>query len=168
MNSINGKEIGDGVLPWTRACFVCGQDNPRGLRVKSRVEGGLVVLNYTTRESDLGWRHSAHGGVVMTLLDEAMTWAAMLNARRACVAAEMTVRLKQPVAVGQLLRVEARVTGGRSKLFLTEGHVLDAGNKALATASGKYVPMSAEQFTLCAHDFVTDPGAINPTLLLGE
>ena len=155
-----------GTLPWTRSCFVCGQDNPHGLRLKSRMEDGMVVLDYTTRERDLGWRHSVHGGITMTLLDEVMTWAAILSARRACVAAEVTTRLKRPIDMGVTLRVEGRVTTARPRLHLTEGRVLNPEGTVLATASGKYVPMPAGQYALCEDDFITDPASIAPGRLM--
>jgi uncharacterized protein (TIGR00369 family) len=157
-----------GILPWTRSCFVCGEDNPHGLHLKSRAENGKVVLDYTTRDADLGYRHIVHGGIAMTLLDEVMTWAAILSARRACVAAEFSSRLKKPIEVGQTLRVEAEVTGGRSRLLLTEGRVLDTEGRLLVSASGKYVPMSSEEIELCAADFVASPEAIAPDKLVGR
>jgi len=155
-----------GVLPWTRSCFVCGQDNPRGFQLKSRIENGIVVLDYTTRESDLGYRHIVHGGIAATLIDEVMTWAAILAARRACVAAEMTTRLRHPVVVGQKLRVEGKVTGGKRRLLVTEGVILDDQGRQLVTGTGKYMPMTSEDATLCADDFVTGPGALDIDTLL--
>ncbi|MBM4143053.1 MAG: PaaI family thioesterase [Lentisphaerae bacterium] len=157
-----------GILPWTRACFVCGQDNVRGLRLKSRVQDGVIFLEYTTRPADLGYRHIVHGGISMTLLDEVMTWAAILACRRACVAAEMTARLKQPLVVGQTLRVEGRISGGRARLALTDGEIRDAGGRILVTATGKYVPMSRTDAALSAEDFVAGPGALDPAVLLAS
>jgi uncharacterized protein (TIGR00369 family) len=146
---------------------VCGQDNPRGLRLRSRVEDGRVVLEYTTAETDLGWKQMVHGGLAMTLLDEVMTWAAILAARRACVAAELTVRLRRPIQVGQRLRVEAWTDGGRARLILTEGRIADERGGVLATAAGKYMPMSPDAASLCADDFVCSPDALSLNALLG-
>ena len=155
------------ILPWTRSCFVCGQDNPNGLKLKSRVDGGQVVLDYTPRVTDLGWRHLVHGGIAMTLLDEVMTWAAILAARRACVAAEMTVRLKKPIAVGDPLRIEGWVIAGKTRMLLTEGRILNRQGEELVTASGKYLPMPADQVSLCRDDFVSAPGTLDPRDILG-
>ena len=157
-----------GVLPWTRSCFVCGIDNPSGLHLRSRVESGRVVLDYTTRETDLGYRHIVHGGIGMTLLDEVMTWAAIVSCRRACVAAEMSTRLRKPMVVGQALRVEGWVTAARARLILTEARITDAAGTELMTATGKYMPMPADQAFLCSKDFVPDAGTLDPAMLLGE
>ncbi len=168
-NDMNQNHITDktsGILPWTRSCFVCGQDNPHGLQLKSRVENGQVVLTYTPRERDLGWRRIVHGGISITLLDEVMTWAAILAARRACVAAEVNTRLKEPIRVGQTLRVTGWVTRATSRLILTEGQIQCEQNKILISATGKYVPMPGDQVSLCAEDFVISSDAIHPDNLL--
>ncbi|MEI6149877.1 MAG: PaaI family thioesterase [bacterium] len=160
-------EYTSGTLPWTKSCFVCGEINPHGLRLRSRVEQDRIVTDYTTREEDLGYRHIVHGGISMTLLDEVMTWAAILTLRRASVAAELTVRLKQPVMAGQSIRVEGWIREAKSKLVTVEGQVLDRQRQVLATASGKYVPMPAAGVPLCLKDFVDSPDSIRLPFLEG-
>jgi uncharacterized protein (TIGR00369 family) len=157
-----------GNLPWTRSCFVCGQDNPHGLRLRSRIENGRVILHYTPREADLGYKHIVHGGIAMTLLDEVMTWAAIAASRRVCVAAELSVRLKKPIQVGQSLRVEGWVTRQTSRLILTEGLITDSDGTELLAASGKYMPMPGDQVRLTEKDFVSSPDVIPPGRLVGE
>lgn len=154
--------VGNGWLPWTKSCFVCGEDNPHGLRLRSRVEGDRIVIRYTTREADLGWRHIVHGGLSMTLLDEVMTWAAILSLERACVAAEITVRLRQPIEAGQGIRIEAWTTAVRgTRLATAEGHILDEAGTVLASGTGKYVPMPAGALPMCSQDFVRHPDALH-------
>lgn len=152
----------NGTLPWTKSCFVCGEANRRGLRLKSRIENQKVVLDYTTRQTDLGWRSAVHGGLTMTLLDEVMTWAAMIDAGMACVSAEMTTRMKHPVQVDQKLRVEGRVTANRRKVIMTESRMIGEDDTVLATATGKYMQMPGEQFRICEDDFVFDAAALHP------
>ena len=154
-------------LPWTRSCFVCGEDNPNGLRLRSRLEDGIVAIDYTTREADRGWRHLVHGGIVITLLDEVMTWAAIIEARSACVSAEISTRLRKPVTVGQKLRIEGKTAGGRARLILTEARVLDDSGTVLSTATGKYLPMPAENLALCEKDFVLGGDSIPPSEIFG-
>lgn len=156
-----------GTLPWTRSCFVCGQDNPHGLHLRSRIENGRVLLDYTPREADLGYKHIVHGGIAITLLDEVMTWAAIVAARRVCVAAELTTRLKKPIQVGQPLRVEGWVTRPSSRLILTEGVILGSDGEPVLAAEGKYMPMPADQIELTQKDFVISPDAIQPGEIVG-
>ena len=157
----------DGVLPWTQSCFVCGESNPHGLHARSRVEEGRVLLDYVARESDLGYRHIVHGGIAMTLLDEVMTWAAILGARRVCVAAELTARLKKPIQAGQVLRAEAWVVKSSSRIILTEAVLKGPDGVEFLRASGKYMPMPEDQVHLSAKDFVISPDSLHPDEILG-
>jgi uncharacterized protein (TIGR00369 family) len=154
-----------GLLPWTRSCFVCGQDNPHGLHAKSRLENGRVVLEYTTRDSDLGYQHIVHGGLLMTLADEAMTWAAIAHMRRVCVAAELTVRLRKPVPPGTRLRVEAWCEQVGSRLARTRAIITASEGAEVVSAEGKYMPMPAAEAQLAEKDFVASSEAISPEQL---
>src|SRR5689334_17171332 len=110
----------NGPLPWTKSCLVCGERNVRGCNLKSRLEDGRVIAEYVTKPHDVGYKHLVHGGIIMTLLDELMTWAAILETGKVCVAAEMTSLLREPVAVGHRLRIEAWVSKNARRIILTE------------------------------------------------
>ncbi len=141
-------------LPRTRSCFVCGIDNPHGLHARSRLEGDAVVLDHAARPEDGGYAGRVHGGLLMTLLDEVMAWAAIGAAGKACVAAELTARLLAPVEAGAVLRVEGRVRENRRRIIETTGIVRRADGRVAARATGRYVPMPDGQAALCAEDFV--------------
>ena len=147
----------DGPLPRTRSCFVCGVENPHGLGAQPRVEDGRVVVDYMPREADCGYRGVVHGGLAMTLLDEVMTWAAILTARRMCVAGELTVRLLRPMEAGVTYRVEGRADEARGRLVFAAGSVLDPSGAEMARAAGKYMPMKPALSEKCAKDFLPGP-----------
>ena len=158
----------NGTLPWTKSCFVCGEDNPHGLHLKSWVEGKVVRLKYTTRASDVGYRNLVHGGILATLLDEVMTWAAIISAGRMCVAAEMTTRLKKPVEVAMDLDVAAWTEKLNRRLILVQSEARDSENKVLVGAQGKYTPMPQAKLSLASKDFVYDQNCIQPSELFPD
>ena len=168
MSDIAATPPAFGTLPWTRRCFVCGEANPHGLHQHSRIEGEWIVMDYTPREADLGYKSIVHGGITMTILDEVMTWAAIVSAHRGCVTAEITVRLRTPIAVGEPLRFAARVCAAKRLLVRTEAQVTRADGAIAATATGVYVPMNASQLALNAADFVVHPDALDPRRLFGR
>ena len=86
-----------------------------------------------------------HGGLLATVLDEAMTWAATWSIRQFCYAGEMTVRFRKNARANEPLQIEASVESARSKLILVTAKFMDANGTLVTTASGKYVPVSAEQ-----------------------
>lgn len=156
-----------GLLPWTKSCFVCGEENPRGWRLRARAEEGRVVLSYAARPEDVGYRGVVHGGLLITLVDEAMTWAAILALRKMCVAAELSIRLRRPVAPGEVLRVEGWVTRAAARLALAAGVVRAAEGHPCLEAQGKYVPMPAERAAAAAQDFVWSTESLGPDAILG-
>src|ERR1700710_2015642 len=97
-------------LPHTHGCLVCGQANPLGLKLHLFVDpaSGVVSVEFTPRVEHIGFEGIVHGGVVATVIDEAMVWAATWGGRRFCVCGEMSVRFRQSAQVGQPVLVAAR------------------------------------------------------------
>jgi uncharacterized protein (TIGR00369 family) len=146
-------------LPHTRGCVVCGHDNPHGIHLHLSVDEstGLVTADYTPPQHHMGFQGIVHGGVLSTVLDEAMVWAATWSGKRFCVCGELDVRFRQSVVVGQPVRVEARITSVRSRLIETEGFLRDAAGKVLVESTGKYVPVSPERNRDVIATFVLEP-----------
>lgn len=155
-----GEEASSTPLPWTRGCFVCGEENPRGLGARVRREGNLVVLDFHARAEHAGWSGIVHGGITTALLDEVMTWAAIVAARKGVVAAELVTRLKLPFAVGEKVRVEAELApDSRPRVLRTVGRLVALDGREIATATGKYMPVRDGSLTLDADEFIDPPGA---------
>jgi len=133
-------------LPHTPGCLVCGHANPVGLRLSLYVrdEDGTIETRFTPGPQHIGFEGILHGGVLATVLDEAMVWAAIWFSRKACVAGEMNVRFRKSAVVGVLMTCTARVTAGRSRLIESSGELVDATGQTIATATGKYVPLGSE------------------------
>jgi len=130
-------------LPNSRDCFVCGVDNPRGLRLKFHLDDHRVFTAVSLPEWSAGFRGTAHGGIVATLLDEAMSWAATCHARGPTATAEMTVRYRQPTPTGTELRLEAEVVKARGALMYVEARLLRADGLLLANSAGKHMKLPA-------------------------
>jgi acyl-coenzyme A thioesterase PaaI-like protein len=118
---------------------------------------GNVHVTFTPAAHHIGFEGIIHGGAIATVVDEAMVWAATWAGKRFCVCGEMTVRFRQNSRVGKTLRVEARIEGSRSRLIQTVCDVLDESGQVYATASGKYVPVSAEHHQDVVKTFVREP-----------
>jgi uncharacterized protein (TIGR00369 family) len=130
-------------LPHTPGCLVCGRTNPIGLHLSLHVhpDTNEITTTFTPTPNHIGFENLLHGGVLATVLDEAMVWAAIWNARRACVAGELTVRFRRPGRVNDPLTCTATVTAARSRMIETAGTITNAANETIATATAKYVPL---------------------------
>jgi acyl-coenzyme A thioesterase PaaI-like protein len=133
----------DKVFTDNKRCFVCGPDNPDGLRLEFRMDGerGVAETTVTFPERFQGWETVVHGGLQATVLDEAMIKAAWARGLRS-VTGEMTVRYVKPVRTGTAYLLRGRVTGRRGKITLAESELLGEGGEALARAKGKLFNVS--------------------------
>jgi uncharacterized protein (TIGR00369 family) len=147
-------------LPHTPGCVVCGRDNAHGLHLSFHINSdtGIVTAAYTPRPEHIGFEGIIHGGIIATILDEAMVWAATWAGKRFCVCGELNVRYRQSVPVGAVLRVEAKLQAMRSRLIETTGSIVDAAGTTYCTATGKYVPVPQQRNADLVATLVPEPG----------
>jgi|Deesub1362A_J573_1020465.scaffolds.fasta_scaffold00361_13 uncharacterized protein (TIGR00369 family) len=123
-------------------CFVCGKRNPIGLGLDFSFDGETIKTEFVPRKEHQGYMDIVHGGIISTLLDEAMVKLAIAM-KMPAVTAHIEVRLRRPARVGERIKVSAEV-------LKKTGRVIQAYAKAvtdravIADARGKLVrvPMS--------------------------
>ena len=99
-----------------RRCFACGPDNAAGLRMTFEYGDGTARSRVVPRREFGGWSNIMHGGIVATLLDEAMAHAAIAAGVRA-VTARIEVRFRKAVPTDVPLVVEGRVEGRSGRVM---------------------------------------------------
>jgi uncharacterized protein (TIGR00369 family) len=121
-----------------RHCFVCGEKNPSGLKLKFRMDAdrGESEADVMFPERFQGWEKVVHGGLLATVLDEAMIYAAGSKGLL-CVSVEITVRFIKPARTGETYRLSGRVIGTKRKITFAESEIVDGDGKPVARASGK-------------------------------
>ncbi|MFH1699972.1 MAG: PaaI family thioesterase [Candidatus Zixiibacteriota bacterium] len=124
-------------------CFVCGEGNPIGLQARFYYDGRKAISEITADERYAGYKNIIHGGILATMLDEIMI-KSLLAEDLYVVTAEMTVRFKRPVYIGDKLRFEGYKTGTRGPVYLTEGKAINQNDDIIAEASGKYIAPKSE------------------------
>ncbi len=159
----NGME-----LPHTAGCVVCGRENPLGLRLSLHVDepGGIVRTEFRPTAQHIGFEGIIHGGLLATVLDEAMVWAATWAGKRFCVAGELNTRFRAGAAPGKLLTVTAQVESIRSRLIETTGKILDEDGRVVATGDGKYIPLDEKRHLEFVETFVSEPATAAAAKLL--
>jgi acyl-coenzyme A thioesterase PaaI-like protein len=149
-------------LPHTAGCLVCGPGNNKGLRLKLFVDPGtgVVETKFAPGKEHIGFQGVTHGGVLAAVLDEVMVWAASWAGKRFCLCGEMSVRFRQKAEIDQPLTCTARVEVNRSKLISTVGEARDPAGRIVATATGKYIPLTREENQEYVRTFVSDPETV--------
>jgi len=123
-------------------CFGCSLENDRGLGLVFERGDGVVEAETTLGHAFAGYDGLVHGGIVSTLLDEAMGWAILELAGRYAVTRSLVVDFRRPVLVDRPLKIQARVTGEEADGALrVESAVSDGRGRLLASAVGIWVPV---------------------------
>jgi acyl-coenzyme A thioesterase PaaI-like protein len=113
------------------------------LRLRFAPEADRVKASFIPGPQHQGFHDVVHGGIISAVLDEAMAWATA-HADVWAVTGEMRVRFRQPLEIGELTTVVARVSGTRDRLVTATAELqLDRDRSPVATASATFVKVDA-------------------------
>ncbi len=120
-------------------CFVCGQENPYGLQIKPDIisDGEQVRIECTPPTHFQGWADVIHGGILSTLLDEAITYVGIASFDGPAVTAQLEIRFKSPAHTGNKLIVTANRVKNTRRLIEATAHITLEDGTLIAEGSGK-------------------------------
>jgi len=102
-------------------CFGCGKKNPFGLRLKFSRVGSGVRTEFTPGECYQSWPDIIHGGIIATILDEAMGYATLMSGNFGFLTASIQINLRRPAYVNSKLIVNAEVVGNQRRKLEVAG-----------------------------------------------
>ncbi|HLG51510.1 MAG TPA: PaaI family thioesterase [Chloroflexota bacterium] len=82
-----------------------------------------------------------HGGIILTLLDETLAYAAIYAVGPA-VTAEIRARLRRPAPLDETYRLRGTITRTRLGMIQGQASVTDSAGRLIAEAEGKFMVMS--------------------------
>ncbi len=119
-------------------CFVCGIENPHGLKLKFyQTKPDEVTANYTVARQYQGYPGVVHGGIVASMLDEVAGRALMgvdPDSPRFMVTARLDIQYRQPVPVDTQLNMVGRVVKRKNRSASAHAAIYLPGGKLLAEA----------------------------------
>ncbi len=124
------------------SCFACGAANPAGLGLRFTYGEDGATAEFSPSVWHQGYDGITHGGIIATLLDEAMAQA-LLARGMAAVTARLEVRFKEPLATGTTASVRGWFAGSAGRAIKAEA-VAAVGNIIIADAKGIFVPRDAK------------------------
>jgi acyl-coenzyme A thioesterase PaaI-like protein len=127
-------------------CFICGMNNPIGLKAKFDInkENLRLTGTFTPGREHEGYKGIMHGGLQSALLDEAMVkllWDAGIYA----VSASLEIKLLRPARVGEEIVIKGWVESDKGRIILAAARLEDPAGNVLAEAKGKCVRVKSKE-----------------------
>jgi len=145
-------------LPHTHSCFVCGESNAHGLKLRFHTDGRTVTTKFRPGPEHIGFKGVVHGGLTATVLDEIMVWACVVATRKFAYCAELKVRYLRPLTPGEEVFVTSELAADhKGRILEAKAAIHNAAGTPLVQASGKYMPLKAVDALEMVRDFVGDP-----------
>lgn len=128
-------------------CFGCGKNNPLGMKLKFFIdeEARHTVCQFKLARRYTGPPGHAHGGIIATILDEAM---GKVNRLRSVVALtrSMNIEYLKPVPLGKVLTVTGREQNVAGREHTNVAEITDANGQVLARSTGTFVAIDPALF----------------------
>jgi uncharacterized protein (TIGR00369 family) len=127
-------------------CFVCGMNNPDGMRLKFTLdqERNAFVCRFHLGKRYTGPPGHTHGGIIASILDDAMGKVNKLQ-NVIALTKEMTIEYLKPVPLYQPLRVEGRGVSIEGRRHTNQGEILNEKNEVLARSRGLFIAIDPEK-----------------------
>lgn len=140
-------------------CFVCGVRNPISLKIptKASTKGNTCTFTWTPGPHFQSYAGVLHGGIINTLLDEAMGYAIMgENLCRLIVTADMKVKYLRPAPIGLPITIAATVSGQKRNHIFARGSVISQDGSVIAEAEGHFVEMINKAGPIAKENSITE------------
>lgn len=131
---MNYKLIGDD------KCFVCGTNNPSGLKIPFELDKDrkTIKCEFKPGPEYQGFKGITHGGIIATLLDEAMVKLAF-ELGISAVTAWMEVRYIAPLMTGERVYISATITKEVKNLLEATAGASTGNGNVIVRARGKLI-----------------------------
>ncbi|MBV8203677.1 MAG: PaaI family thioesterase [Candidatus Eremiobacteraeota bacterium] len=121
-----------------RRCFACGPENAEGMQLRFQYGDGTASAVWRPSPRFSGWTSMVHGGIVATLLDEAMAHAAIAAGVRA-VTGRLEIRFRKAAPMDSALVAHGRVEQRRGRMLMLSATVAGEDGTLYAQATGKFL-----------------------------
>src|SRR5450631_1601277 len=132
--------------PTKNYCFACGKDNIHGMHLNFVYDADRKCFTCRFRLSKryTGPPGYCHGGIIATILDDAM---GKLNKLRqvTAVTAQMKIDYLRPVPLNKPLRVDSRELRVRGRRHFNMAEILNEAGDTLARSHGIFVAIDPKR-----------------------
>ena len=130
--------------PNSRMCFVCGIENPIGLKLKFYTDDeGRCIARFRPKPEHQGFPGHLHGGISSTLLDEVMG-RLLVPDNVFALTGRLEFKFRKPVPMDQELTVVGELTRNRSRAYEARGEIRLSDGTVLVEGAGVYMRLPDE------------------------
>jgi uncharacterized protein (TIGR00369 family) len=142
----HGHAVHGKLKPRKNHCFGCGHDNPQGMRLKFSLDEDSrhAICRFKLSRKYTGPPGHAHGGIIATMLDEAM---GKVNKFRNVLAltGSMEIKYIRPVPLGQQLTVTAKEQSVDGRRHINLAEISNEKGETLARGTATFIAIDPEK-----------------------
>jgi len=137
-------------LPYFPKCFVCGQDNPIGLKMVFEYDekNDSIKSRVTFTDDHVGYEDIIHGGLAVTVMDETMAWMAIKKTGLMCLTEGLKVTFSKALRSNSEYSVEASVDSLDSDKIRVHSSIRDSEKNLCASAEGQFSIMKGRRSSM--------------------
>lgn len=142
----HGHAVAGKPKPRKNHCFACGKDNANGMHLKFFLdhEAKRTICEFKLPRKYTGPPGHAHGGIIATILDEAM---GKVNRFRNVLAltSSMEIRYLKPVPLGKALTVIGYEQSMEGRKHVNVAEIRNEAGEILARSTGTFIAIDPER-----------------------
>ena len=128
-------------------CFVCGQRNPIGFKLKFYIEDDKrVVSECTPSEEYCGFSKVFHGGLQSTLLDDLTIWTLIGLRKRLGATLTLKIDYLKPLYIGEAIFLKGEIVSEEDNIAYVRGELINKRGDVCTRAESKILLISKNHF----------------------
>lgn len=141
----------------SKMCFICGMDNPIGLKAQFyNMEDESVMTRFMFKEEHQSFPMRVHGGLIATMQDELGLRAIWAKKSEDIfgVTMDINVKFRKPAPYNEILIGKGIVTKMTNMFAQIETKIFDLKGNVISNATMKYIiqPVSKIASDTCSHE----------------
>jgi acyl-coenzyme A thioesterase PaaI-like protein len=138
--------------PNSRMCFLCGIENPIGLKLAFYTdEAGRCIARFRPRPEHQGYPGNLHGGISCALLDETMG-RVLTQEEVWATTGRLEIKFRKPVPLDRELTIVGELVRRRSRAYEARGEIQSDDGAVLVEGMGMYVRIPDEKVEAAKSD----------------
>lgn len=131
-------------LPGYKECFVCGKENPFGLKITFFKDGKEVKAEFIPEPKHQGFKGIVHGGILFSILDEIMGRTAIVNKGVMTLTVEINIKYRKKAPIGKKIIFTAQLIKDLGRMIEAQAQAHLEDGTLLTEARGRFIVLSPE------------------------